>query len=58
MLLSTVFMLRPTADALLPMTLGNALYTAVLQWVGEYDRALAAHLHDNRSLKPFTTSPL
>jgi CRISPR-associated endoribonuclease Cas6 len=58
MLLSTVFMLRPMADALLPMTLGNAWYTAVLQLVGEYDRALATQLHENDGLKPFTTSPL
>lgn len=58
MLISTVFVLRPSADALLPMTLGNALYTAVLQLVGAYDRSLAARLHDADGPKPFTTSPL
>lgn len=58
MLLSTVFVLRPTADAALPMTLGNAFYTAVLQLVGEYDRDMVARLHDADGPKPFTTSPL
>lgn len=58
MLLSTVFRLRPVAEALLPMTLGNALYTAVLQWLGDYDESLAAELHDANGPKPLTTSPL
>lgn len=58
MLMSTVFVLRPMADVMLPMTLGNALYTAVLQLVGEYDHNLAAQLHDTNGPKPLTTSPL
>jgi CRISPR-associated endoribonuclease Cas6 len=58
MLISTVFMLRPTVDVMLPMTLGNAWYTAVLRLVGEYDRDLAAQFHDTDGPKPFTTSPL
>jgi CRISPR-associated endoribonuclease Cas6 len=58
MLLSTVFVLRPTADVTLPMTLGNAFYTAVLQLVGEHDRDMAAQLHNADGPKPFTTSPL
>ena len=58
MLLSTVFRLRPTVDVLLPMTLGNAVYTAMLQLLGEHDQSLAAQLHDTNGPKPLTTSPL
>jgi CRISPR-associated endoribonuclease Cas6 len=58
MLLSTVFVLRPMADVMLLMTLGNAVYTAVLQLIGAYDRDLAAWLHDAQGPKPLTTSPL
>ena len=58
MLLSTVFVLRPMADVMLPMTLGNAVYTAVLQLIGAYDRDLADWLHDAQGPKPLTTSPL
>ena len=35
------FILRPLADTALPMTLGNAFYTAFLQLVGEHDPELA-----------------
>lgn len=58
MLLSTVFILRPLADTTLPMTLGNAFYTAFLQLVAEHDPELATWLHDANGPKPFTTSPL
>jgi hypothetical protein len=58
MLLSTVFVLRPLAEVMLPMTLGNAFYTALLQLVAHHDQNLAARLHDTNGPKPFTTSPL
>jgi hypothetical protein len=34
MLMSMVFVLRPVADVMLPMTIGNAVYTAVLRLIG------------------------
>jgi CRISPR-associated endoribonuclease Cas6 len=43
---------------MLPMTLGNAFYTAMLQLVADYDQDMAAYLHDTDGPKPFTTSPL
>ena len=58
MLISTVFKLRPTQDALMPKTLGNAFYAALLQLIDQHDPALAVVLHDNQGPKPFTTSPL
>jgi len=58
MLTSMVFMLRPTEAASLPMTLGNAFYTALLRLIGEHDVALATWLHDLNGPKPLTTSPL
>lgn len=58
MLISTVFVLRSLADVMLPMTLGNAFYTAMFQLVEQYNPDLSAQLHDTAGSKPFTTSPL
>ena len=57
MLLSTVFVLRPMADVMLPMTLGNAVYTAVLQLIGAYDRDLVAWLHDAQGCHDASKKP-
>ena len=58
MLLSTVFIVRPIADAALPLTLGNAFYSIILSEIGKHDAELAAWLHDTNGPKPITTSPL
>lgn len=58
MLLSTVVIVQPLADAALPVTMGNAFYACVLQWIREKDTALAQRIHDANDPKPLTTSPL
>ena len=58
MLLSTVFILRPLADAALPLTQGNAIHAWFLHLVHQQAPQLASWLHSQERRKPFTTSPL
>ena len=58
MLRSTVFTIRPAAEATLPKTMGRAIWACALGLIGSQQPEMAAALHDSTGLKPLAVSPL
>ena len=57
-LTSVVLTLRPRQSAVLPLGLGRAAQSLLLNWVQEDNPHLAKSLHDDRPIKPYTCSTL
>ena len=58
MLSAIVLSLRPVTDARLPISHGSFAYAAALELFLRRDASLARALHEAKSHKPFTVSPL
>ncbi|MDP3443430.1 MAG: CRISPR-associated endoribonuclease Cas6 [Ignavibacteria bacterium] len=57
-LLSIVFTLHPSDSGLVRIDQGRALYAAFLNWVNKVDENYSNSLHNEKTIKPFTVSPL